>query len=113
MNRWIRKFQCAFRGIGVAMQGQSSFAVHVSIGFAVIAAGWYLSITSAQWCAIVLCISIVLAMETMNTALEKLVKHLSPDHDPRIGDVLDMASGAVLIVSIGAACVGMIVFLVF
>jgi diacylglycerol kinase len=111
MQRWIQKFRCAFRGIRIATNGQSSFIVHGAIAFAVLVAGAYFSVSSVSWCILLICIAMVLAMETMNTAIEQLVQKLHPDHDPVMRNVLDMASGAVLIVSIGAACIGTIVFL--
>jgi len=41
-------------------------------------------------------ILLVLAVELLNTAIEKLCDHLHPQHDLRIGQVKDLGSAAVL-----------------
>ena len=47
-------------------------------------------------------VSLVIAAELINTALEHLVDHLHPEQHPRIKIVKDCAAAAVLILSIGA-----------
>jgi undecaprenol kinase len=51
-------------------------------------------------------ISFVLAAELMNSAFEALVDHLHPERHPEIRVIKDVASGAVLLTSIGALVVG-------
>ena len=47
-------------------------------------------------------VSLVIATELINTALEHLADHLHPEQHPRIKIVKDCAAAAVLILSIGA-----------
>ncbi len=51
----------------------------------------------------------VWAAEAVNTALEKLCDHVTPDRHPQIKAIKDMASGAVLILAVTAATVGLII----
>lgn len=61
---------------------------------------------AAIWWAILLLTSaMVLALEAMNSALERLIDHLHPDIHPEIGMVKDMAAGAVLLSSIIALAI--------
>jgi diacylglycerol kinase len=46
-----------------------------------------------------------------NSAFEKLARAITNDHDPEIRDALDIASGAVLLASLGAAAVGAMILL--
>ena len=46
----------------------------------------------------------------MNTALEYLTDLVSPNYHPLAGKAKDAAAGAVLIIAIGAAIVGIILF---
>jgi len=108
---WIQKFSTAFRGVGVGIRGQRSFYVHLPMGLLVVVMGVLLRVDLMQWCALALCIAIVLAAELFNSALESLAKAIDTNHNPHIADGLDMASGAVLITAIGATTVGAIVFL--
>jgi len=107
---WIQKFSTAFHGVGVGIRGQRSFYVHLPMALLVVVMGVLLRVDLMQWCALVLCIGIVLAAELFNSALESLAKAIDKDHNPHIADGLDMACGAVLITAIGASTVGAIIF---
>jgi len=53
-------------------------------------------------------ITLILAMELLNTAIEQLADHLHPDEHPRIKLVKDCAAAAVLLLSLGAVWVGVL-----
>jgi diacylglycerol kinase len=53
----------------------------------------------------------VFITEMLNTALEFLSDFVSPDIHPQIKKVKDVAAAAVLIASIGAAVIGLMIFL--
>ncbi len=108
---WPAKFGRAFRAIVLGVRGQSSFCIHGLAAVMVVAAGVPLKVSRAEWCLLVLCITIVLAAEMFNSSLERLAAAISDDYDHQIHDALDMASAAVLIAAIGAVVVGAIVFL--
>ena len=64
------------------------------------------------WCALVtISIALVLALEALNGALEYLMDRVHPDYSEEIGFAKDAAAGAVLIASIGSACVGAMMLL--
>jgi diacylglycerol kinase len=108
---WREKFRDAFQGVKEGVRGQSSFFVHFFIAAAVIATGAVLRIDEpAEWCVLLLCITIVLAAEMFNSAFESLAKAVSEDVDSNVGRALDIGSGAVLIASIGASIIGTLVF---
>jgi len=100
---WAAKFRCATLGVWFAFGGQSSFWVHLPITAAVIAI--------AAWLNLILAIGGVLTAELLNSSIELLVSVLHPQHHPRIGQALDVAAGAVLVMSLAAAVVGLIVLL--
>ena len=52
----------------------------------------------------------MIATEAINTAVERLCDHPHPDRHAEIGKVKDLAAGATLVVAIGAAIVGIIIF---
>ncbi len=108
---WIQKFANAFRGIGLAIRGQSSFFVHLWMAVAVISSAAFLRADPTEWCILILCIATVMAAEAFNSALESMAKAVDREYNENIGKALDMASGAVLLVSIAAAIVGLIVFI--
>ena len=110
-HSWVNRFRFAGRGVLLGMRGQPSFAVHLFIAAAVILLAALLQLASWQWCVVILCIGLVLAMELFNTVVERLTRILHPAHDPEIGELLDIAAGAVLVVAIAAAVCGFVVLL--
>jgi len=110
-SRWIRKFTNAGLGIREGMRGQSSFAVHFGVAGAVVLAAAVMQAALLEWCILLLCISGVLIAELLNSALERMAKAITGEHNEHIGAALDMASGAVLLASAAAGIVGAIVFL--
>ena len=56
-------------------------------------------------------VSLVIAAELINTALEHLADHLHPEQHPRIKIVKDCAAAAVLILSAGALWVALLMVL--
>jgi undecaprenol kinase len=111
MAHWVNKFANALRGIRLGMAGQSSFLVHISVAFFVLVAAYVLQCTLWQWCLLTVCISQVLCLELMNSALESLAKGLCHEHNTQVGRALDIASGAVLLASLLSAVIGTTIFI--
>ncbi|UUO07052.1 diacylglycerol kinase [Blastopirellula sp. J2-11] len=107
---WIAKFRDAFRGIYVGACAQSSFAVHLIVSALVIALAAYLAVDLIRWSLLLLCIALVLAAELFNSAIEWLAKAIDHGENENLRNALDVASGAVLVTSIGAAIVGGLIF---
>lgn len=85
--------------------------VHLLAAILVILAGFLLNISRLEWIAIIFVITLVIALEIINTAIELLVDWISPEHHPQAGKIKDLAAGAVLIAAIGAAITGVMIFL--
>ena len=77
---------------------------------AVILLGYMGKISRLEWALVILAMGLVLGMEMLNTAGEKLVDVLSPEHDSRYGMVKDLLAGGVLMAAVAAAVVGVLVF---
>jgi len=104
-------FKYAFAGIWELMATQPNAKFHVFTAICVGISGWYFEITATEWAVIALTIAVVIAAEAFNTSLEYLTNLVSPDHHPLAGKVKDLAAAGVLITAIGAAAVGLIIFL--
>ncbi len=109
---WGERFRDAFRGVKEGVRGQATFFAHFFATAVVIAAAVALQIDRPeQWCALVLCITIVLTAEMFNSALESLAKAVTDQVDPYVRTALDIGSAAVLVAAVGASVVGAIIFL--
>ena len=110
MRRFLKGFVYAWRGITAGVRGQLNIRVMMLAALAAIVTGGILGIGVMEWAVLAAVIGLVLALELVNTAGEKLVDILSPDHDERYGRVKDILAGAVLVASLAAAIVGGLVF---
>ena len=110
---WVGKFQRAFRGIAVGIRGgrTNSFQIHMPVAIVVVVAGLLMRLPRNEFVVLVICIGLVLTAELFNSCLEKLSRAITQDSNENIRDALDIASGAVLVVSLMAALVGAILFI--
>jgi diacylglycerol kinase (ATP) len=109
LGGFLKGFVYAWKGIAAGAAGRNFLMLAAAVG--VIVLGCFLDISGVEWALLTLSMGLVLALELLNTAGEKLVDFLSPDHDPRYGMVKDILAGAVLVASLAAAIVGALVFL--
>jgi diacylglycerol kinase len=109
LGGFLKGFVFAWRGIAAGARGRN-FRIMLAIAVAVILLGYLFGISRLEWALVTLAMSLVLALELVNTAGENLVDILSPDHDPRYGQVKDILAGAVLVAAMAAAVVGAIIF---
>lgn len=104
-------FRFAFQGLNDLMRTQPNARIHLLAAIAAVGAGFFLRISTLEWVAVVLCIALVFAAEAVNTALEYLTDLVSPEYHPLAGKAKDAAAAAVLILAIGAAAAGSVIFL--
>jgi diacylglycerol kinase len=107
---WPAKFRDAFRGLWLALRVERSFAVHLPMAAAVLVAAIALRVSLIEACVLGLCVTVVMAAEIFNTALEFLSREVTREQNPRIGVALEMASAAVLVTAIGSAAIGGTIF---
>jgi diacylglycerol kinase len=106
----IQSFQHALRGFRVVF-AEPNAKIHLALAALAIGLGIVLHISTLEWLSVTLAIASVIGVEAMNTAVEKVVDLASPEWHETAGQAKDAAAAAVLIVSMGAAVVGLIVFL--
>lgn len=107
---WKRKFSDAYHGLQQSVQHQSSYQVHFFFTIAVCIVAFLLGLDVIRWSLLIICISMVLAGEMINTSIEEVAKAITDRYNLHIKRALNIASGAILILSIGAACVGVLIF---
>ena len=106
----LRSFACALQGMRHLVLTQANARLHLLAAFLVCAAGAYLGLGRAEWVWVTVAIVLVWSAEAFNTALEQLADALHPEQHPGIGRAKDMAAAAVLIAALGAAVIGMLIF---
>jgi len=110
MISFFRSFVFAFSGLIVMFKGERNFKIQFIIFLFVCALGFYFEIAKIEWLIILGISTLVLALEIMNSAIERLCNLYSTEFDPRIKTIKDLAAGAVLLTSIFSIAIGIIIF---
>src|SRR5215470_4279343 len=105
-----RSFRYAFSGIAFMLRSQHNAWLHLAITVAVCLAGWWLSLSAADWRWLIVAIVLVWVAETTNTAFEYVCDVVSPEFHVSVARAKDIAAGAVLICAAGSALIGILTF---
>ncbi len=105
-----------FKSIGFAIKGaiklittEHSVIVQTGIAILLVIAGLFFDISKEEWMFQTLAIGLVLSIEGLNTAVEKVADFIHPDYHKKIGFIKDIAAGAVMFAATTAIIiVGMI-----
>lgn len=107
----IKSYRYAAKGILHVLIFENNFKYQLIAAILAITAAYLLRINRLEWLLVTTMIGLVLMAEMFNTAIEKLCDHLHPTEHAAIGLVKDISAGAVLVVAIVAAIVGLIIFI--
>lgn len=108
--RFLKSFQHALNGLKAGFLKEKNFRTQCFIACFAVAAGFIFCITPLQWIALLFCITLVLSLEMINSAIEKMADFMHPDFHPSIKRIKDLAAGAVLLSSIISFIIGCIIF---
>jgi diacylglycerol kinase len=106
-----RSFGFAFDGIRTFFKTQHNAIIHAVATIAVVVTGLSLHLAATEWLFITIVTGMVWAAELFNTAIEKLCDMVSPQRNPTIKFIKDVAAAAVLVTAIAAVVTGCIIFL--
>ena len=106
----LKSFVWALQGMVHLVRTQPNARIHLLAALGVCIAGAVVGLSRTEWLWITLAIVLVWSAEAFNTALEGLADALHPEQHPEIGRAKDVAAAAVLIAAMGAAVIGMLVF---
>ncbi len=106
-----KSFGYAFKGIGRTIRDERNIKIHLLATVLVVAFGFFLHISIAEWMICLILFGLVISLELVNTAIEATVDLVTDERKPLAGKAKDAAAGAVLVSAIMAAVIGCIIFL--
>ena len=109
--RFLRSVSYAISGMKNCLLTEKNFRIQFLIGLIIILAGIYFQISKLEWVSILLCISLVLSLEMINSAIEGICNFISPSYHDSIKRIKDITAGAVLLASILSVIIGCIIFI--
>jgi diacylglycerol kinase (ATP) len=105
----VRSFGYAFHGVALLLRSQHNAWIHATATLLVCALGGLLGVSRGDWLWLAAAIAAVWGAEALNSAIESLADAVHPAPHPLVGRAKDLAAAAVLIVSLGAATIGLLV----
>ena len=111
LNTFFGSFLPAFKGIGIAFKSERNLRLHLIAVVFVTIISFALGISITEWLIILVLFALVISMELINTAIEKLSDVVQPEKDDRIGIIKDISAGAVLLSAIIALIIGFLIFI--
>jgi diacylglycerol kinase (ATP) len=106
----LRSLACACRGLRM-LRLERNTTIHIAAAVFVVLEAVLLRVTALEWLALVLAMGAVIALELINSVLERVASRLAPGQDAGIRLMKDAAAAAVLVTSVAAAAVGAVVFM--
>jgi diacylglycerol kinase (ATP) len=106
----LKSIVFAVKGAVKLITTEHSIMVQFSLAILMTILGFYCNITRTEWLFQILAIGLVMSIEGLNTAVEKVADFIHPDYHERIGFIKDIAAGAVLFAAITAIVIGLIIY---
>ncbi|WP_107038351.1 diacylglycerol kinase family protein [Brumimicrobium mesophilum] len=103
-------FKHAIRGLFLMIKTERNFKIHVFALVCVLSLGFLLDITTQDWISILMVSALVISLEIINSAIEKICNLYSTDKNEKIKNIKDISAGAVLMAALVAFIVGVLVF---
>ncbi len=107
----LKSMVFALKGAFKLVTTEHSVMVQTTIAFLLIIAGFYFDISREEWMFQSLAIGLVLSVEGINTAVEKVADFIHPEYHERIGFIKDIAAGAVFFAAMSAIAIGCFIYL--
>ncbi|AWM14688.1 diacylglycerol kinase family protein [Flavobacterium sp. NRK F10] len=107
----LKSITFAVKGAFKLITTEHSVMVQSSVALLVTLAGFYFGISKSEWLIQTLAIGLVLGIEGLNTAVEKIADFVHPEFHERIGFIKDIAAGAVFFAALTAIAVAAIIYI--
>jgi len=105
-DSWSKSLNYAIEGILFAVKSERNLKIHILISIFVLILALFIDITPLEYIVLAITISIVIAFELMNTAIERVVDVMFTERCEEAKRIKDIAAGAVLMAAFGAVFVG-------
>ena len=106
---WVESLNCAIEGILWAVKSERHLRYHFVAALAILLLALFFRVTALEFFLLVLAAMLVIFAELINTAIEVVVDLVTSEYHELAKRAKDIAAGAVLVTSVGAAILGYLV----
>lgn len=107
----LKSLVFALKGAIKLITTEHSIMVQSALAVLFIAAGFYFNISHEEWLFQTLATGLVLSIEGLNTAVEKVADFIHPEFHKKIGFIKDIAAGAVFFAAMTAIAIVLMIYL--
>ncbi len=101
----------AVKGAYKLLTTEHSIMAQTIMAVGIILVGFYFEISATEWMFQIFTIGLVLSIEGLNTAVEKIADFIHPEYHERIGFIKDVAAGAVFFAAISSIAILLIIYI--
>jgi len=109
MKRFMRSAAYAWAGLCFAFRTQRNMKYHAAAAVLACGLSALMGLNRIEWAIILMMIALVIALEAVNTAIEKAVDLASPNVHPLAKTAKDAAAGAVLLAAAASIIIGLLI----
>src|SRR3989344_4554868 len=102
-EKLLKSFKNAFRGIYHVFQGEQNFRIHAFLAVLVFILAFIVKVRIGEFITLIISISILLVLEIINTAMEKVIDVIKPRVHHYAAEIKDVLAGAGLVGAIQCA----------
>ncbi len=106
----LKSLKYALAGVYKLATTEHSIISQLSIGLLITIAGLYFELSATEWMFQTMALGLVLAVEGLNTAVEKIADFIHPDFHDKIGFIKDISAGAVAFAALAAITIGAFIY---
>ncbi|GMB07588.1 diacylglycerol kinase family protein [Thermolongibacillus altinsuensis] len=110
-ERLRKSFSHAWSGVKAAIQAERNMRIHVLMAATVVIAAIIFKISKIEWLILLITIGIVLSLEMINTAIERVVDLATDEYHPLAKAAKDIAAGAVFLFAFISIIIGVVIFI--
>ena len=110
MRYFIRSLGYAASGIYQFFRRERNGQIQGVIALLVIAAGFFFNVTKTEWVALLVCTGLVVSLEMLNSAIERICNMYTTEFHPAIKIIKDVAAAAVLWSAVLSLVIGLLIF---
>lgn len=110
LNRLLKSFVYAFRGLFKVFREEQNLRVQAIVAILVFILAWFFNVSNLEWCILFLVIAIVILMEIINSAIERITDVLKPRINSYVKEIKDIMAAAVMTASVIAVIIGILIF---
>lgn len=110
IKKFIKSFKYAFNGIFESIRKEQNLRFHIVVMILVIIVGIFLKINQIEWMICLILFGLVISAELFNTAIENAIDLIINEKNEKARITKDASAGAVLVLAIVSAIVGLMIF---